>query len=98
MSNFTTSLGADVPRNTNLPLKFLKGLARGTIRSIPDYLINYAKQQTGRHSIAYELMAKIRKRAFGMKRKRPYPIRLDNPPKRRKVGVELQVALNHNTV
>lgn len=65
LPGYTTSIGADFAPDSNIFRQIQKGLLRGAINSIPQYLINYAKSQTGRKSIAEEFMA-------GMKRKRAF--------------------------
>jgi len=54
--------------------------------SVPAALLAYAKKVTGRHSIAYELMARLlKKRGFGKRKQISLPSN-DRPAKRRKIG------------
>lgn len=63
--NYTTTLGSAPNRSWGFWLG--KTLGKTLRNSIPEYLIDYAKRKTGRHSIAYETAMGIANR----KRKRP---------------------------
>lgn len=69
--------------NTAARLSYL-----GATYSIPAALISYAKKHSGRSSLAYELMARFRKRQLPVNRKRKgtYPIVLNPPAKRRRMN------------